>query len=636
MPHTAQDLFRQIDDEIASAGGLIESIRQSNRAAAHRTTALIEKRTDAFVRLAKHYLPDLSRQTLADAWHEVHGRIREVMLAQADTCRQLQWELTRLDARCEKLTRQLDETNQRFEKARRDLMSKTGSFQKTLREDPEIARLSAAITEVDREVQYGITSLEMVTADAKQKLPDFEECDLFRYLREQRYGTPEYHQTGFERRWDRWIAKLINFDKANASYEYLTEAPASISDLIRKKQARYKQLLVALETARTRAAEQHGIEEQTRLRDQLAEEVESLERECTEATWDRSILEADLQSAEDINGKYYERALSIYTEFLKSSEPDTLVIYAACTESPLDDEICARIRSLQSEIENERADSVAHAERIVELGKYRAGLSELSRMLRNHIRHSSSEIRLRDDFRFDIVLSDMRDLHLSPMKTWRRLLAAISDPIRSVPAASRAFTSTPTSQDNITSQTNTTENDFGPVDALFLAASQNSPNVISGGPCDPSGILVRPDREPSMQAGHPMFDTLAICRSETESKYILSLLQLHGIRCFTHNHQLDLSTPAVSAHGGTWEGNARRQLANAATEQAAGCDTTPHLDALDFSSVVVESARFNEARHRLLVELRLHDTAWDCPACGSSVDRGYHHCWRCGRTKPMV
>ncbi|MCM2370860.1 coiled-coil domain-containing protein [Aporhodopirellula aestuarii] len=620
MPQTAQDLFRQIDDEIASAGGLIESIRQSNRASAHRITALIEKRTDAFVRLAEHYLPALTQQTLAQAWHEVHGRIREVLLAQSDACRQMQVHLSKLNDRCDHLEHQLAETTERFEKARRDLLSKTGNFQKALREDPEISRLSAEITEVDQEIQRGIAALEYVAADAQKKLPDFEECELFRYLREQNYGTPLYTKTGLERRWDRWIARLIDFDKANASYEYLTEAPDSINNLIREKQERYKQLLVALEAARGRAAEIHGVEEQTLLRDKLAEQVESLERECTEAKWDRAILESDLQVAEDINGEYYQKALAIYSEFLKSSQPDTLAVYAACTESPVDDQICARIRSLQAEIESEQAESTAHVDRIIELGKYRAGLSELSKKLRNHIRHSSGEIKLREDFRFDIVLSDMRDLHLSPMKTWRRLLTAISVPIRTVPVAGHS-----SANENVR-----------PIDALFLAASQNSPNVLGSGPYDPTGILVRPDRAVATRAGHAMFDTLAICRTDAESNYILSLLQSHEIRCFTHNHLVDLTSADNVGANETWEASAGRQLANVATEHVAGCHvTTPHLDALDFSSVVVEAERFNEARQILLNELRLYDTGWDCPTCGSAVERGYHQCWRCGRTKPV-
>ncbi|EMI55609.1 coiled-coil domain-containing protein [Rhodopirellula sallentina] len=630
MPHTAQDFFRQIDDEIASAGRLIETIRQSNRAAAHRINALIEKRTDAFVRLAKHYLPVLTLKTLADAWHEVHGEIRQIMLAQSDTCRQLQRELTLQDARCHEIETELHETTERFEKARRDLLSKTGSFHKHLREDPEIARLSAEITRVDREIQIGIDSLESVNDEAQKKLPDYEECELFRYLREQKYGTTEYRQRGLERRWDRWIARLINFDEANESFEYLTEAPSAIQELIREKQERYKQLLRALESARNAAADRYGIEEQTRLCDRLGDEVESLEQQHTEAMWDRSILESDLQEAEDINGEHYQKALAIYTEFLKSTQPETLAVYAACTESQVDDEICARIRSLQSEIENEQAESVAHAERIVELRKYRTGLNELSRLLRNHLRHSSSEVRTRDDFRFDIVLNDMRDLHLSPMKTWRRLLAAISDPIRSVPLPGR-FTAEASSPH---------AGAFGPVEAAFLAASENSPGVLGGRPCDPTGVLIRPEREPRETGRQSMFDTLAICRSESESKHIVSLLQEHGIRCFAHNHLLDL--PAVSGDAPTsewqessWEDHAQQRLVGVAVEHAADCSqTVPQIDAVDFSSVVVEVARFHEARHHLLSHLRLHDTEWDCPACDSHVDRGYYHCWRCGQTAP--
>jgi hypothetical protein len=627
MSPTAKNLFRQLDSEIESTGRLIETIRQSNRAAAHRITALIDKRTDAFVRLAEHYLPNLTHQTLATAWHEVHDRIAEILLAQNDLQKQLQADLGEINARCDRLGFELQSTSQRFEKARLDLISKTGDFQKSLREDPEITRLSANITRIDREVQQGIRALEQASIDAREKLPDYEECDLFAYLREQQYGTPAYSKTGWERRWDRWVARLINFDKANASYQYLSDAPSSLNELIREKQKQYKQLLVALQDARTHAATQHGIAEQTHLRDSLAKEVEELERTYIEAKWDRSILESDIQESEDINGEHYQRALTIYTEFLQSAKPQTLKVFAACTESMVDDEICARIRSLQAEIEAEQAESAAHAKRIIELEKYRSAVGEVAKKLRVHVRHIAQEIQLRNDFRFDIVLSDMRDLHLSPMKTWRRLLTAISDPLRGVPVHAHGSSGA----------------DVRPVDALFLAASQLSPNIASGTDCDPSGILVRPDRMDSPRPDQPMFDVLAICRSEAESNFITSLLHSYNVRCFAHNHLLDLQSFEKETNTDAWEATARKQLASIAAEHStasthqADCPMqAPHVDALNYSAVVVETSRFNEARRILLDELRLHDTAWDCPACRSSVDRGYHQCWRCGRTKPTI
>ena len=61
-----------------------------------------------------------------------------------------------------------------------------------------------------------------------EKRKPYEADPLFMYLWRRRYGTPDYGATGFTRRMDRWVAKLIGFERARANYHVLLALPTRL------------------------------------------------------------------------------------------------------------------------------------------------------------------------------------------------------------------------------------------------------------------------------------------------------------------------------------------------------------------------------------------------------------------------
>ena len=228
-------LLDAIDKESAGTLRAIDDVRDQQDQAPQRLEILAEKRTDAFIELARHYLPELSHQTLAGAWIEVRDQIHEVLLRTDDQGRRLRSRRDTVAAGLSQLLCERAEVAAELEKARLDLSSKQGNARKMLSEDRHVAACMRAIDEVDDEIDKALSLLDSAEADARKKLPEYEACSLFGYLQEQRFGTPAYAARGIERRWDRWVARFVNYKQAKASYDYLRSAPNQLLGLIDKK-----------------------------------------------------------------------------------------------------------------------------------------------------------------------------------------------------------------------------------------------------------------------------------------------------------------------------------------------------------------------------------------------------------------
>ncbi|SMP38811.1 hypothetical protein SAMN06265222_101192 [Neorhodopirellula lusitana] len=589
------EIFDQINASLKESVGSIVALRRANREVPNLLTMVTKERTDALLELARHYLPDLSHQTLASTWHEVRDQIQELLFLRDDACRQCQAKLDEASVRKNDLKQQLHLATQRQGKAHRDLLSKTGNFRKSLRVDPQVQSLTAAVDRVQQELDVAVAAFDRAKWHADAKLPDYEECELFTYLLEKKFGTPKYTGSGITRSWDRWIAKLTHFDAANTSYQHLVQTPPRIAKLIREKQEIYQQLLTQINEVRQQAEQEreaaykmHGIGEQKAVLDSCRGKVAELQEAFHLAEWDLTILESDIEIACDIHGDLHQQALKIYAEFLDKVGPDLLKGYAACTPSPVDDQIAARIRSLEAEIGDAQQRSQSRTKRVSELEIFRSALGELKSQLRSYLALHAEPVGIRSDFQFPAIVADLRQRKITPHKAWRLLAAALISGDRPILLNGRRSLDT--------------------IDAAFLAAASDVSNEaqlaeVETSLTQPNQILVQPQRASSSIENPVAYESLAICSDRSNANHVVSVLESKGVRCFANQDELQLS-----------EASPDRQVP---------------------MNVYVELTRFNEARQLLLDELKKHDTPWDCPVCQSPIEKGYHQCWRCGESKPL-
>ncbi|NNE00039.1 MAG: hypothetical protein HKN47_22190 [Pirellulaceae bacterium] len=608
MIHSA-DVLRKIKLESKAVQQSIDQARELDRTHPLRIGDLVQRQTDSFVDLAQHYLPNLSHQSMQDAWCEVRAEIGDVLLRKHDHRRQLHAELESTRKQRENLQSNLAIVREQLEHSKLVLGCKVGNVNKLLRDDPVVRNCHQEIAKLDKELDQCLAHLEAANQDANTKLPDYEESFLFQYLREQRFGTSAYQGSGIERRWDRWIAKLVDYKKHKASFDYLCNTPIELKRIVEQKQKRYGELLTHLKDAKQRASRQHGVKKQTKTWDELREKVETIEQAIEDNLWEQCTLEDQIHQLDQINGDYYDQAIAIYQQFLDKQDPDVLRVYAECTKSPRDDEICARLRNISLDIDREREQAKDRFLQIVGLEKYRSVLGEISQRLQVHVLQTVAETILRPDFDLDSLLLDIRRRQLTPDNAWRLLRESMVSPWtafrENVPAnrtrIERPVNRVPTDVED--DWRYSSANGLRPLEASFQAASNFSPVMPAGPRVDTTGVVLLPRLEQDASNQPASFTTLAVCQSKAEAKQVVALLGPSSIVSFVHTHPTKLS---------------------------AQTDTILPAE----FDVVVQTSRYNEA-HKLLVHHRIAlEREWTCGTCQSEIAQGHGRCWRCGSHRP--
>ena len=279
MQAQAADVLRHVEAELDEARQRVAFAQRSIPDLAEDLQALAEQRTDSFIELARHYLPDLSHQSMVGSWSEVRSEIEDLLLRKNDQQRGLRKEHAKLESKKQRLQTKLDQLAQEAERAKSALDSKMGNYRKQLREDPKILELDEAIVRTDRQIELALSQLKIAEVEARRKLPDYEECALFDYLRDRQFGTPAYAARGIERRWDRWVARLIEYRDAKKSFDFLSETPDVMKVMIKEKQVKYLELLRQLQSAQEDAKTKFGIHKQTDLWNDIGKQLAQTEEE---------------------------------------------------------------------------------------------------------------------------------------------------------------------------------------------------------------------------------------------------------------------------------------------------------------------------------------------------------------------
>ena len=321
MTVNLNDLINTVDNEIQAVQAKTNRAHLTGANRAERLRRLADRNTDAFVELARHYLPELTRRQLPQTWSEVRGRIEDILLVKEDRERQLQNELSATQRMINQLSAQCGQIEEELKHAKLVLSCKTGNFRKMMREDPAIVACQESIEQVDEEIECAIAALEHAKSEAIKKVPDYEQCHLFQYLENQKYGTPEYSGSLIERQWDRWVAKLIKYSEARKSYRHLVQTPKVIHDLIQKKQRAYQNLLQQLRDSRENAKAKYGVQEEEKRWEAVRNRFNETVNEQQRQRWHESSLKDELAELENVNCNYYDQAIDIYCKFLRKLEP---------------------------------------------------------------------------------------------------------------------------------------------------------------------------------------------------------------------------------------------------------------------------------------------------------------------------
>ncbi|QDU56255.1 coiled-coil domain-containing protein [Aeoliella mucimassa] len=354
---TGRDILRELERAVQDARHRAEGVRADLDKLDKFMQDVIERRGESLVELAQHYLPDMSSETIAKQFREVRGHLQQLLHTKQQREKDLQtaWD-DNLDRRG-KLETEIDQLTHRLDElaTKRDELEKV--LAERLRTHSEFQTLSQQALAAETELKRNELRVAEMRDEVAAKLPAYRKSRMFQYLHRRGFGTADYRGRGLTRQLDRWVAKLVHYNKNRQGYEFLQKTPELMAAEVERRRGEFTSLMEQIEAIEDRLSDEIGLTnvlqqgtEQGKQREQCLVELRQLEDARTQ-------IEHEIASLEQRENEYYEAGVNRLKEFLGSMEETALAIRTRATPQTTDDNIFSEIQHCNQQLRDARQQS---------------------------------------------------------------------------------------------------------------------------------------------------------------------------------------------------------------------------------------------------------------------------------------
>lgn len=341
-------LRRQIDQHLAGLKQIDDQLAE-----------LVGRRTAALADLSKHYLPNISPETIQGTFEGLRADLLEVL-------RQKQQREQELSAQIQSVESSINEDEVALEQVTEQLNEKAAQRERLeevlaerLHASDEFRELSKRALEAELELERNEARVAEAKQEANEKLPAYNKSRLFKYLHERGYGTSEYKKEGLTRVLDKWVAKMIDYRRARRSYNFLRVTPELMAKEVLRRREQFNVLMEQVEAIEDRNSDEIGLTTVMREGQELGSQRDALTGKIARQQDELIGVQEELLQLQQPQNQYYEQALAKMKFFLSKMDPTRLERRSRMTPEPEDDTIVAEVLWLNQRLsETERLGEV--------------------------------------------------------------------------------------------------------------------------------------------------------------------------------------------------------------------------------------------------------------------------------------
>lgn len=365
MPTPGPVLHQQLIQAYQQTQQRLASKQGKNAATGAELNEIAADRAAAIQQLARHYLPNLTEESLDRTGQEFRQGLAEILQRQLRhverldrQLEQIQQQLLDVEQRRGQVTQQLDQAS-----AEQDRLAEQVS--QTLAADVDFSRLSKRAAEAEASLQRAEANLAEIEQDALAKLPAYEQSALFMYLHDRDFATPEYSPRGLTRQIDQWLGRFIGYREARQGYEFLKTTPQYMREVIASDRQSLDVVMDELERRRDETAQQLGLPPRMAEVARLTQQRSSLLSQLADLQTELQVTQQERSEVDDPQGRYYREAIEKFRQTLAQVDPRLLAQKAQKTEQIDDDLIVDRLQGFQTVIEKAR-EEVSQRQQLIE------------------------------------------------------------------------------------------------------------------------------------------------------------------------------------------------------------------------------------------------------------------------------
>lgn len=322
-----------------------------------RILSAVEARGNALSALAKHYLPSLQDDHVAQLFADARRELDMVQLRQRARIGELRDALTAAAGKRDEVEGRLEVTTERLDQLVSERTRLEALVAERLAADAEFQRLTADAGHATAALERDEARVEELQTESRAKLPAYRGSRLFRYLLDIGFGTPNYTKKGFVRSMDRMVAKLVDWPRTKAGYDFLNTIPKLVAVEVERRREEFESTMEKLDAMEERIEREVGLSTVRLDGEALGKQREAMLADLEAAQADEVRRRAELAESESATGKFHVEALARLRDHFDRAGLRQLATRALETVDPVDDRLVAAIEAAEREIDALRASA---------------------------------------------------------------------------------------------------------------------------------------------------------------------------------------------------------------------------------------------------------------------------------------
>ncbi|MCU0562117.1 MAG: hypothetical protein MUD16_18255 [Desulfobacterales bacterium] len=342
-----RDQLNVIDEHVATAQNVIESINRRQAEASRQLTEIRNQTAEEFRRLARFRLDELTANRVIARLDETDRAVLSLLERRARELNELEAGIQEIVARQSALTFEREAVVRRRDELVTEIDRQAADIRAQLATQEPYRAQEKSAGEASAKAERAEAKAAQAEADREEKGRPYREDALFMYLWNRRFLTPDYTGGGLTRALDGWVAKLIDFADARSNYFMLTELPLRLREHAERQKVIAAQESVKLRSLEEQALQVEGLRQKNEALLATRKEIEGIEARIEAAEKQHQALIEKRAAYSGASDELAQQALQLQVSEIKNEPLANLLREAQTTSRPEDDVIVSRIRDLK-------------------------------------------------------------------------------------------------------------------------------------------------------------------------------------------------------------------------------------------------------------------------------------------------
>ena len=208
------------------AGALDRRVGELN----NRLLQLRKEEGESYRTLARIRLSAPKNDQLIERLTAMDGKVRAALQQRSSSTTEIDSTIAAIEAEAQALQAERSRATAVVDERQKALLAAEEATRQRLEQTPAYQQQLQAAQRADHIAAGAEQKTRQAENDRREKGKPYEQDELFQYLWKRGYGTSAYGAGPFTRMMDRWVARLVGYDKARADYAMLQEIPRRLAE----------------------------------------------------------------------------------------------------------------------------------------------------------------------------------------------------------------------------------------------------------------------------------------------------------------------------------------------------------------------------------------------------------------------